>query len=164
MWVPVARPVTFCVPLATALAMPGPLTKTEVALAVLHEIVVAPGAVAEVGLALIEPETVGTAALTVNVAVRVIGPPGPCAVSLNVCVPAVRPVRFWLPVVAVLLRPGPETETEVALVVLHAMAVEAGSVPVAGLAVIEPETETAEVTVNVAVCVAGPLVPCAVMT
>ena len=65
---------------------------------------------------------------------------------------------------AVLLRPGPETETEVALVVLHAMAVEAGSVPVAGLAVIEPETETADVTVNVAVCVAGPLGPCAVMT
>jgi hypothetical protein len=53
-----------------------------VAFAVVQVIVVEPGAVVVVGLAAIEPETLGTAALTVNVAVRVIGPPGPCAVRV----------------------------------------------------------------------------------
>lgn len=84
MWVPTASPVTVCVPLAAALAIPGPLTRMEVASAVVHVRVVAPGAVAVVGEALIEPETVGKGALTVNVAVRVIGPPMPWAVSVKV--------------------------------------------------------------------------------
>ena len=64
-------------PLAAVLATPGPLTKMEVASAVLHVSVVAPGAVTVVGEALIEPETIGNGALAVNVAVRVMGPPGP---------------------------------------------------------------------------------------
>jgi len=59
------------------LLKPGPLTDTEVAFAVVQEIVVDPGAVALVGLALIEPLTFGDAALTVTVAVCVAGPFGP---------------------------------------------------------------------------------------
>ena len=82
MWLPAGRPVMFWLPAAELVASPGPLTETEVAFAVVQVIVVEPGAVVVVGLAAIEPETLGTAALTVNVAVRVIGPPGPCAVRV----------------------------------------------------------------------------------
>jgi hypothetical protein len=57
------------VPLNAVLATPGPVTKTEVASAVVHVSVVLPGAVVVVGLAAIDPETVGAAGLTVNVAV-----------------------------------------------------------------------------------------------
>ena len=66
--------------LAEVLATPGPETNTDVASAVFHESVVAPGAVVVVGFAVMEPETVATAALTVNVAVWVAGPFSPCAV------------------------------------------------------------------------------------
>ncbi len=82
MWLPAGRPVTFWVPAAAVVERLGPLTETEVAFAVVQVMVVEPGAVVVVGLAAIEPETFGTAALTVNVAVRVIGPPGPCAVRV----------------------------------------------------------------------------------
>ncbi len=70
---------------------------------------------------------------------------------------------FWFPLLAPLLRPGPETETEDALLVFHEIVVDAGSVPAEGLAAIEPETLASDVTVTVTVCVAGPFGPCAVM-
>ena len=162
-WVPAVSPVTFCVPLAAVVATPGPLTKTEVALAVLHVSEDAPGAVAVVGEALIEPDTVGNGAPTVNVAVRVIGPPGPWAVSVKVCVPAARPLTVWVPVPAALERLGPDTATEVAFAVVHETVVEAGAVPVVGLTAIEPDTAVGAATVTVAVCEAGPFGPCAVM-
>ena len=68
-----------------------------------------------------------------------------------------------MPAPAVLLSPGPDTETDVALPVFHATVVVPGSVPVVGLAVIAPETEGADVTVNVVVCVTGQSGPCAVI-
>ena len=79
------------------------------------------------------------------------------------CEPAARPATVWLLDVAALLRPGPETATEVALLVLHEIVVVAGAVPVVGLAAIEPATAATDVTVKVAVYVAGPFGPCAVM-
>lgn len=146
-------------PFAAVLATPGPLTKTDDALAVLHVSVVAPGAVAVVGEALIEPDTVGSGALTVKVAVRVIGPPGPWAISVKVCVPVGRLLTVWLPVVAELARLGPDTATEVALAVVHDTVVDAGDVPVVGLTEIEPVTVAGDVTVTVTVWVAGPFGP-----
>ena len=91
------------------------------------------------------------------------GPPGPWAVRVNVCVPAANPVTVCVPAVAVLLRPGPVTVTEEALLVLHVRVVEPGARPVVGLAEIAPATAAASVTVTVAVCVAGPFGPCAVI-
>ena len=78
---PAAKPVTAWLPLAAELLMPLPTTETDVALLVLHEIVVAPGAVPLAGLAEMEPETLA-AEDTVKVAVWVMGPPGPCAVRV----------------------------------------------------------------------------------
>ena len=60
--------------------------------------------------------------------------------------------------------PGPETETDVALLVLQETVAEPGAEAVEGLTEIEPSTlgwEAAE-TVKVAVCVMGPPLPCAV--
>jgi hypothetical protein len=74
--VPAARPLTVWLPLADSLLSPGPETDTEVALALDHEIVAAPGAVVLVGLALIDALTDATA-FTVNVADWVAGPLGP---------------------------------------------------------------------------------------
>ena len=147
---PAARPLTVWLPFATVLLTPVPVTDTDNALAVLHEIVVVPGAVALAGLAPIEPVTLAAAGLTVTVAVRVIGPPLPCAVSVKVWVPAASPVTFWLPLANALESPGPVTETEVAFTVLHEIVVVAGSVPVEGLALIEPVTVAAALTVTVA--------------
>ena len=56
-------------PLADVLLKPGPLTTADVAFAVVHATVVDPGAVAVVGLALIEPVTFGAAGITTTVAV-----------------------------------------------------------------------------------------------
>ena len=53
---------------------PEPVTETDVAFVLLHEIVHEPGVVHEVGLALMDAVTVA-GALTVNVAVCVAGPP-----------------------------------------------------------------------------------------
>ena len=75
---PAARPLTYWLPLAAELLTPVPETETEVALLVLHETVVAPGAVALAGLAAMEPLTFAT----VKVAVFVTGPPAPCAVRV----------------------------------------------------------------------------------
>lgn len=161
--VPTARPVTVCVPPAAVLAMPGPLTATELALLVVQVSAVLPGAVVDVGEALIEPVTFGTTGVTATVAVRVTGPPGPWAVSVKVCVPAERPLTFWVPLVAVLVSDGPLTNTDVALAVLHAIVVTSGAVPVEGLAAIEPATDAGEVMTTVTVCVAGPPGPCAVI-
>ena len=149
--------------MAAELLRPGPVIETEVALAVLQEIVEEPGAVAVVGVALIAADTIGAAALTVTVAVRVIGPPLPCAVSVYVYVPAARLATVWVPLVAELARPGPLTETDVAFDVPQEIVEEPGAVVVVGLALIDPETEAGALTVNVAVCVTGPPEPCAVI-
>jgi hypothetical protein len=78
--------------------------------------------------------------------------------------PAARPLTAWLPLVAVLLTPLPDTETDVALLVLQKIVVEPGAVALAGLAEMEPETllPPADETVKVADCVKGPPGPCAV--
>jgi hypothetical protein len=81
-YVPAASPVIVWLPLAVVLLRPGPLTETEVALALVQEIVVVPGAMVLVGLAPIEPVTFGADALTVTVAVCVAGPFGPWAVMV----------------------------------------------------------------------------------
>ena len=162
-WVPAASQVKVWVPFSAALARPGPLTDTAVAFAVLHVSVVELGAVVVVGDALIAALTVGATGVTVTVAVRVSGPPGPCAVNVKVCVPAASPLTFWVPLGAVLASDGPETETAVALAVLHEIVGARGSVPLAGLAAIEPEADAAAETMTVAVCVTGPLGPCAVI-
>ena len=58
---PAARPFTVWLPLAAELLTPLPLTDTADALALDHVIVVEPGAVAFVGLALIDAVTAGGA-------------------------------------------------------------------------------------------------------
>lgn len=58
----------FWLPLAAVLLSPLPVTATEVAFALVHEIVVEPGATADVGVALIEALTADAGA-TVTVAV-----------------------------------------------------------------------------------------------
>ena len=68
-----------CVPLGAELLSPLPETAMEVALALDHEIVVVPGAVAAVGEAAIDAVT-EAAAVTITVADCVTGPPLPCAV------------------------------------------------------------------------------------
>jgi hypothetical protein len=73
-WVPAERPLTDWVPVEAVLLSPLPLTDTDVPFVLDQKIVDAPGAVALVGLALIDALT-ETTALTVNVAVWVIGPP-----------------------------------------------------------------------------------------
>ena len=78
---PAARPVIVWLPLAAVLVSPGPLTKTEVASVLDHVRVVEPGAMLAVGEALIVALTEPTAA-TVIAAVRVTGPPFPCAVRV----------------------------------------------------------------------------------
>jgi hypothetical protein len=72
-------------------------------------------------------------------------------------------VTFWLPLIAVLLRPVPVTLTEVALDVFQVIVVLPGAVVLVGLAEIEPATDASALTVTVAVCVAGPFGPCAVI-
>jgi len=74
--VPTARPFTVCVLLTAVLFRPGPLTATDVALPLDHVMVDDPGAVAEVGDALIDVLTTG-AAVTVTLADWVTGPPLP---------------------------------------------------------------------------------------
>jgi hypothetical protein len=73
-----------------------------------------------------------------------------------------RPLTYWLPLPAELLTPLPETETDVALLVLHETVVAPGSVALAGLTEIEPSTLAAEFTVKVAVWVVEPPGPLAV--
>jgi hypothetical protein len=142
--------------------MPYPVTRTDVALAVDHVSVAVPPAFIVIGDTLIDAVTPAPA-VTVTFAVRVIGPPLPCAVSVNVCVPAARPVTFCVPLAAVLASPGPLTKTDDALAVLHEIVVAPGAVAVVGLAEMAPDTAAgAEFTVNVAVRVIGPPGPCAV--
>ena len=70
--------------------------------------------------------------------------------------PAGSPVTIWVPSLAALVSPGPLTATEDALLVVQEIVLEAGSVPVDGLAEIEAETDGTDVTVTVTVSVAGP--------
>jgi hypothetical protein len=66
-------------------------------------------------------------------------------------VPAARPLTFWLPLAAVLLRPVPLTLTEVALVLDQVIVEEPGAVALVGLALMVALTETGVLTVKVAV-------------
>lgn len=80
---PTARPFTVCVLLTAVLLRPGPLTATDVALPLDQVMVEEPGAVANVGDALIDALTTG-ATVTVTLAEWVTGPPLPCAVIVKV--------------------------------------------------------------------------------
>ena len=62
-----------------------------------------------------------------------------------------------------LLTPFPLTETEVALALDHEIVEEPGAVQLPGVALIDALTELGVLTVKVAVCVAGPPLPCAVI-
>ena len=84
MYVPAASPLTVWLPLLAELTSPLPPTETDVALLVVHEMVVVPGALAVAGVAVMEPSTFGAGALTVTVALLEIGPPLPCAVRVKV--------------------------------------------------------------------------------
>jgi len=78
-------------------------------------------------------------------------------------VPAAKPDTDWLPLAEVVLRPLPLTDTEVAFALNHVIVAVPGAVAVVGFVLIEALTDTAEVTVNVAACVTGPPLPCAVI-
>ena len=71
--------------------------------------------------------------------------------------PAERPLTLWLPLAAVLLSPVPVTDTAVAFAHDHVIIAEPGDVQVVGLALIDAVTDAGALTVNVAVCVVGPL-------
>ena len=73
---PTPSPLTAWLPLAAVLVTPGPLTETAVALPLDHVMVEEPGAVANVGDALIDALTTG-AAVTVTLADWITGPPLP---------------------------------------------------------------------------------------
>lgn len=135
------------------LLTPLPATDTAVAFALDHEIVVAPGAVAEVGEALIEALT-DADAVTVTVADCVTGPPVPWAVMVNVWVPTARPLTAWLPLATVLPRPGPLTVTAVALTLDHVIVLEPGAVALVGLALIVADTPAGAATLTVWLIVA----------
>ncbi len=145
--------MTVWVPLAAVLLTPLPVTDTAVAFALVHEIVVAPGAVVAVGEAPIDALT-DAAAETVTVADCVTGPPLPWAVMVNVCVPTARPLTAWLPLATVLLRPGPLTVTAVALTLDHVIVLAAGGVALAGLALIDADTPAGAATLTVWLMVA----------
>jgi hypothetical protein len=82
--VPAESPFTNWLPLVAELLTELPLTATEVALAVLHETVVEPGAVALVGLAVMEPDT-GGGAVTFTVMLAVpLAPAESCASTFHV--------------------------------------------------------------------------------
>ena len=141
--------------------MPKPLTRTDVALAVDHDNVALPPIFTVLGdtlRAAVRPAP----GVTVTVAVRVTGPPLPCAVRVNVWVPAASPLTVCVPLNAALANPGPLTKADVAFAVLHVSVVDPGAVAVVGLAASEPDTVAAALTVKVAVCVIGPPAPCAV--
>lgn len=138
---------------------PLPDTAIAVALALDHVIADEPGSVADVGDALIEAVTVA-ADVTVTVAACVTGPPLPCAVIVNVCVPTARPPTPCEPLAAVLLRPGPLTITDDALVLDHVIVVAPGAVAVVGEALMEADTAAGAATVTLWLMVAD-VAPCA---
>lgn len=65
--------------------------------------------------------------------------------------PAGRPVISWLPFGAVLLRPLPETVTEVAFALDHVTVVTPGAVAAMGDVVIDAVTDEGAPTITVAV-------------
>ena len=73
------------------------------------------------------------------------------------------PLTVWLPFAAVLLSPVPETDTEVAFVLVQEMVDVPGGVVLVGLALIDALTDVTALTVNVAVWVTGPPEPWAVI-
>ena len=78
-------------------------------------------------------------------------------------IPTESPLTIWLPFAAVLLSPEPETDTEVAFVLVQEMVDVPGAVVLVGLALIDALTDVTALTVNVAVWVTGPPEPCAVI-
>ena len=68
----------------------------------------------------------------------------------------------WFPLAAVLLRPLPLTETEVAFALDQVMVLDPGAIAVMGDALIDALTDDGAATVTVAVWVTGPPVPWAV--
>ena len=81
---PAERPFTIWLPLVAELLTPLPLTETEVALDVLHEIVVEPGAVALVGLAVMEPDTGGGAVTLTVMLAAPLAPAESCTSTFHV--------------------------------------------------------------------------------
>jgi hypothetical protein len=75
-------------------------------------------------------------------------------VIVKVWVPTARPLTAWLPLVAVLLTPGPLTEIEVALALVQVMVLEPGASALVGLAAMEAETLDGAATVTVWLIVA----------
>lgn len=131
-----------------------PVTETEVAFALLHVIVVEPGAVAVLGDALMDAAT-EVAAVTVTIVDCVTGPPLPCAMIVNVWVPTARPLTDCEPLADVLLRLGPVTATDVALALDHVIIVESGAVVLEGDALIDAATLAGAATVTVWLMVAA---------
>lgn len=72
-------------------------------------------------------------------------------------------MTVWVPLVAVLLTPLPETDTAVALALDHEIVLEPGAEVEVGDALIDALTEAAAVIVTVADCVTGPPLPWAVI-
>jgi len=72
-------------------------------------------------------------------------------------------VTVWVPLVAVLLTPLPETDTAVALALDHEIVLEPGAEVEVGDALIDALTEAAAVIVTVADCVTGPPLPWAMI-
>ena len=79
--------------------------------------------------------------LTVTVADCVTGPPGPCAVIVNVWEPASSPPTAWLPLAEELATPVPATDTAVALALDQVTVTEPGAVALVGLTLIEADTD-----------------------
>lgn len=134
-------------PFGAVLFRPLPVIETEVALALDHVIVVEPGATTVVGVAAIEALT-EAGFVTVTVALCVTGPPLPCAIIVKVCVPTASPVTDCEPLVAELLRPGPDTVAEVTLTLDQVIVAIAGAVILVGEALIEADTLAGAATVT----------------
>ena len=84
---PAERPVMLCEPFAATLLRPLPLTATEDALTLDHVMVVEPGAVVAVGVALIEADTAaGAATVTVWLIVPEVAPTESTAFAVKVIV------------------------------------------------------------------------------
>ena len=70
--------------------------------------------------------------------------------------PAGSPLTVWLPLAAELLRPLPVTATDAAFALDQVIVVDPGELALVGLALMDAVTVAGALTVNVAVCVAGP--------
>ncbi len=118
-----------------------------------------------VGLAVSDPYR-PSLVVTLTVAVRMTGPPGPSAMRVQVVWPGLSPPTFTLPLVAVSIgapvMPKPETRTPVAWDVVHVTVAMPPHAKLPGETAMEPATFAPPLTVTVAVRVTGPPVPRAV--